>query len=243
MKKLCCICTLFLASLIFTCAVRGENALPSINLQRVQKYFEGKISSRYMEQNCQPTTYDGWEGFPIQLCSYAVKDKKDGTRKSAQVILLDASPEKLARWVVTTCLKVKGTTKPDCTDRVSKRIISQSGAQFPVAGIVFEDILPVDGVNEIYCFRNGVTVSVPGVPHRSTRQPTPQEQAKSLHDSIASTFRYARIVGTTREEYIANGGKEDVQGNKWIAVVKKLYQDAFNSVVNELMIAWAKKNL
>lgn len=40
--------------------------------------------------------------------------------------------------------------------------MGQSGAQFPVAGVVFEDM---DGTGQrIYPFRNGVTVRVAGLP-------------------------------------------------------------------------------
>jgi hypothetical protein len=169
-----------------------------------------------MEHNCAPTTYRGWEKFPTQLCKYSVKDKKGGTTKTAQVILLDAPPDKLARWVLSTCQNVKNTTKASCTNKLSHQIISQSGAQFPVAGIVFEDLLPEDGVNEIYCFRNGVTVKVDGVPHRGSAQPSEQEQEKCLNDPVSNTLRFARIAGTTRDEYRANVGKEnEIESSPW----------------------------
>jgi len=200
------------------------------------------MSSRYMEQNCEPWNYRDWDKFPIQLCKYTVSDK-NRTTKTAQVILLDATPEKLALWVLSTCKNVKGSTEASCTDKLSRQIINQSGAQFPVAGIVFEDILPEDGINEIYCFRNGVTVKIGGVPHRGTLQPSQQEQELCINGAVSKTLKFARIAGTSREEFIANGGAEDVAGNKWNEVIKKLYQGAFNSDVNELLVAWAKKNL
>ncbi len=95
---------------------------------------------------------------------------------------------------------------------------------------------------EIYCFRNGVTVKVEGVPHLGTEQPSEQEQKNCLNRNVVKTLRYARIASSRREEYIANGGKEDVKNNNWNEVVRKLYQNAFNSETNELVIAWAQSN-
>ena len=49
-------------------SARGDELFPPDDLQRVQKFFEAKMFSRYMEQNCESTTYPGWEKFPTQLC-------------------------------------------------------------------------------------------------------------------------------------------------------------------------------
>ena len=65
-------------------------------------------------------------------------------------------------------IEVKGVYDPADGKKMFQHILGQSGGQFPVAGVVYEDIIPADGVNEIYCFRDGVTVSVEGVPHRGT---------------------------------------------------------------------------
>ncbi|HEX8138674.1 MAG TPA: hypothetical protein VF544_13995 [Pyrinomonadaceae bacterium] len=216
--------------------------LPPEALQRVKSFFEARMGSRYMEQNCQSVSYAGWEGFPLQQCRYSVKGAHDSARKTAKVILLDASPEQLARWVVSTCMVVTGGAETRCTGTLSRHIVGQSGAQFPVAGIVFEDILPADGRFEVYAFRSGVTVRVTGVTHRGTSQPTDAEIEKSLNGQPASAGQYARIQSTTRQQYWDNGGTKDVTGLAWPDAVRDLYKAAWGNDRNELMIAWARAN-
>jgi hypothetical protein len=67
-------------------------------------------------------------------------------------------------------------------------------------------------------------------------------------DLKPNTGRYARICSTNRDHYYAAGGTIDVGDNennrkhKWLEVVRQLYQQAWNSDRNELMIAWAKSS-
>lgn len=215
----------------------------------VTKYGARLRGARYMEQNCEPATYAGYDGLPLVKCSYTVRDG-GGLRKTATVIMLNPTVEQIARWVVHACLQVKGSAEPLYTDKLFNQILTQSGGQFPVAGIVFEDILPADGVNEIYCFRDGVTIRVDGVPHRGTSQPTGAEITKSLTGEVQSSFVYARLQGTTREQYRANGGTVDVGTSavgqrklSWLAVSRDSYKAAWGRDRNELMIAWARANL
>jgi hypothetical protein len=225
-------------------------SLPGDAMELVKKYFEANLKkARYMEKQCEPTTYSGWENFPLTKCRYTVKDK-DGTQKTAVVIMLNPSPEQLARWVVYTCLQIKGSADAQYTDKLSRHILNQSGAQFPVAGIVWEDYLPKDGAYEIYCFRNGVCVGIKDIKHRSTAQPTDEEIEKSLTGEVLWSADRARIQSTMREEYKANGGKVDVGSSSkgqrkltWLEVSRELYQAAWDKDRNELMIAWAKQNL
>ena len=219
-----------------------EPPLPAQPLQRVKNFFEARRSSRYMEENCQPTTYPGWEGLPLQECTYGVKGNHDPVRKTAKVIMLNAEPEQLARWIVSTCIEVTGGAAPQCTRALSNQILDQSGAQFPVAGIVFEDLIPHDGRMEVYAFRNGVTVLVPGVTHRGTQQPTAEEIQKSLNAEPTKALKFARVQGTTREDYQANGGTRDVLGLAWLEVSRDLYKAAWGHNRNELLIAWARAN-
>lgn len=219
-----------------------EPTLPPVALARVKSFFDAHRSSRFMEQNCHATTYPGWEGFPLQECTYSVKARLVPVRKTARVIMLNASPEQLARWVVATCVEVTGAAGIRCTGKLSQQIIGQSGAQFPIAGIVFEDILPEDGRMEVFAFRNGVTVRVSGVTHVGTQQPTDDEIEKSLNGDVIKAFRFARIQSTTREQYQANGGTRNVAGLAWLEVSRDLYQAAWGKNRNELMIAWARDN-
>ena len=125
---------------------------------------------------------------------------------------------------------------------MGRQIVGQSGAQFPIAGIVFEDILPENGKFEVFAFRNGVTVRVTGVTHLGTAQPSAAEIEKSLSGEVSTTLRFARIQSTTREQYLANGGTRTVTGNAWNEVSRDLYKAAWGHNRNEMMVAWARAN-
>ena len=145
--------------------VTQEPPLPAQAMTRMTTYFENRRSSRYMEQNCVAASYPGWEDLPLKECTYSVKGSNDPVKKTAKVIMLNAEPDQLARWVVSTCIEVVGSATNKCTKAIGSQIIGQSGAQFPIAGIVFEDILPANGKYEVFAFRNGVTVRIHGVTH------------------------------------------------------------------------------
>lgn len=222
--------------------VTQEPVLPAEAMTRMTNFFEARRSSRFMEQNCVAATHPGWETLPLKECTYSVKGANDPVKKTARVIMLNAEPDQLARWVVSTCMEVVGSASNKCTKAIGNQIIQQSGAQFPVAGIVFEDILPANGKFEVFGFRNGVTVRVNGVNHRGTIQPSAVEIEKSLHGEVISTLRFARIQSTTREQYLANGGTRSVGGNLWNEVSRDLYKAAWGHNRNEMMVAWARAN-
>jgi hypothetical protein len=160
--------------------------------------------------------------------------------------MLNPDARQLARWIVTACLEAKGSVDEASTHKLANHIISQSGAQFPVRGVVYEDILPANGINEVYCFMDGVTVKINGVDHRGEKQPSPEQMKKALNAALADVTwvgKYARLQSTTREDYRKAGGKEDVEGTAWLDVNRKLYQAAWKSARNELMIAWVKAHL
>lgn len=129
-------------------------------------------------------------------------------------------------------------------DRLSRHIIGASGAQFPVAGIVFEAMNNAPR-QKVYCFRAGVTVRLAGVRHATTEQPNEADMRAALDAAtpIEHVFEFARIQSTTRAQYRAASGAENAEGAAWLRVVRKFYQQASNSDRNELMIAWAKANL
>ena len=107
------------------------------------------------------------------------------------------------------------------------------------------------GFYEPYVFKDGVTVYVADPKMMPEDKHCTDEQLEYyLHltnDQLKSnTGRYARICSTNRDQYYAAGGTVDVGDNNenrkhtWLDVVKELYQKAWNSDVNLLMVAWAK---
>jgi len=220
---------------------------PETGMQKLAAELAPRLArARYMAANPEPVSVPGWEGYPTTKYTYTVKDRPNGQTKTASVIMLNPDARQLARWIVTSCLEAKGSAAPALTRKLADHILSQSGAQFPVRGIVYEDIIPANGIYEIYCYMDGVTVKINGVEHRGEKQPLPEQINKSLQAVLADVTyvgKFARLQSTTREQYRQNGGKEPVEGTNWLRVSRELYQKAWKSDRNELMIAWAKANL
>lgn len=214
----------------------------------VKEFGPRLLRSRYMESGVgRDVVVPGWEGFPTKRYTYAVTDK-NGTKKSADVVLLDPTPEQLATWIVSAIREAKGGDDDALAKKAFANVISQSGGQFPVAGVVYEDILPADGANEVYCFRDGVTVGVEGVKHRTTDPLTPAEIEASISGKVTRSFTYARVQSTSPPQYVAIGGDANVVGPdgkatlSWPLAVRREYQAAWRSERNALMVAWIKAN-
>lgn len=220
----------------------ASSTLPPAEVARLTAWFEARRGSRYMEGSCQPTTYAGWSGVPLQLCRYRVSDAFSGGTRQADVILADAEPAQLARWTVQAALERRGSVRRSDTDAIAARIIEQSGAQFAVAGVVYEDM---DGTGQrIYPFRNGVTVRVEGLPYATREQPSTAQMAAYRTGSIAFVGRYGRIVGTTPDEWTALT-RESVAADRsnWPDIVARAYRAAWGQDRNALIVAWARSNL
>ncbi len=207
------------------------------------------LKSRYLERGeCRDTTYPGWEGFPLKKWRYTVFDWKTSQTKHAEVILLNPDPRQVSRWVVSACAAARGGwLDPRDTDRLFHHILGQSGGQFPVAGIVYED-MEGDGLNKVYCFRHGVTVQVPGIPNGQTTQPTETQIDLSLYGPVSRVRRYARIQSTSPGDYVAAGGRLPVgpdsnPGPGWMDVIRTTYQAAWGHDEYELMTALARRRL
>jgi endoglucanase len=209
--------------------------------------MDGKLrAARYMEQNCQPADHPEWIGFETQRCTYSVKDRASGASKTATVIMLNPSALKLAEWIMNACTAVQpNRDRRACAERVFRRVLVQSGGQFPVAGVVYEDILPADGVYEAYAFRDGVTTIVEGFPHRGTERLTTGQIEKAQSGRAlrtASKSAYARPIGVTRSDYQKANPDSSVDGLDWLKTVRAEYQRAWRSERNALIEAWLRSN-
>lgn len=197
----------------------------------------------------------GWEGYPVELYQYYTgEDIYLKAPKKALVYLLDPSPEKLATWIVNAVFDATGALDFENLEKVRKYITWQSGAQFPVRGVVYEAMYTA-GFYEPYVFKDGVTVYVADSTYLSaekTPDDTMLEYYLNIEDSQLkeNTGRYARICSTTREMYYNAGGTAEVgysddgqRSQAWLAEVARLYKEAWNSDKNFLIYAWAKANL
>ena len=201
----------------------------------------------------------GWEGYPCQLWEYYTGvDKYTGVPKRGLVYLLMPSPEKLAKWIVNAVYDATGELSFDNIERIRKFIQWQSGAQFAVRGVVYEDMYEKD-FHEPYVFKDGITVYVSD----STYVATKDKNFKTCTDEMLeyylnltddqikpNTGRYARICSTTREMYYKAGGTADVgfstedgRSISFLPELARCYQEAWNSSRNFLIYAWAVSNL
>jgi endoglucanase len=221
-------------------------------------------SARYMEGRliCEDDAYPNYEGLPVKLFEYSTPaDVVTGERKTGRVYMLNPSAEQLASWVATGVWKATGSLSKDLLNKTLKFITWQSGAQFPVCGIVYEDMY---GTGQYpYLFKDGVTVysadtsswATESPDHKGNFSASESQLYYDCHVTVSQlkgyTGRYARISSTTRENYNANGGSENVglsdtpetRSVKWLDVVRELYKKAWTSSENELITAWCKANL
>lgn len=231
------------AAIFLTAACQVTKGQPSrfdSALEETRTALRGFNYGRYMEDNCHHSSFPNWETFPTQECSYQVS----GADGPATVVLLNGSDEQLSRWITSACLQIEAPNIPNCAKRLARHIREQSGAQFPVAGIVMED-MDGDGVANQFSFRDGVTVAVNGVTLGKKGAPSVAETAAALTAQPRSAKRFARIAGTTREQFLAfqpSTATSDVVGIRWLAVVRQAYQQAWGQNTNALISAWALAN-
>ena len=171
----------------------------------------------------------------MKRCTYRQPDNNAPSGKTATVIMLNPEKELLAKWLVASCVIVKGSTDvKSCAIKLAKAIIDASGSQFPIAGIVLED-MNGDHLQEAYTFRDGVTVKLEGgLPVGSTGMFGESQNNLAIDPntavlSTASQKAPARIQSTWRQMYKDYMGSDakDVTGIKWLDEVRRLYQDAW----------------
>lgn len=237
-------CALGLA-LATVATVPAARAQPALDAASFAATIQDRLArARYMEGTCEPVTLADWADLETRRCTYEVTDRQTGVRKQGLVVMLNPSALQLSRWILGACARVRPAEPArDCARRVFSRVISQSGGQFPIAGVVYEDILPEDGVMEAYGFRHGVTVILEGLNHRATAPLSGQQLADSLQaraKATASQAGPARIVGTTRAQYLKAFPGAQVAGLSWLAVVAEEHKAAMRSDQHRLIDAWLK---
>ena len=227
-----------------------RDSLPVI-AARCEKVLEAAyMTQKYLGTNKR---LEGWEGYPVRLYEYYTGyDSTARCQKKGEVYLLNPSPRKLARWIITACWEASGTLDYLYTERIRQYIVHQSGGQFPVAGVVYEAMYR-PGDYYPYLFKDGVTVYLADSAYFA-RDQHPDQRMLDFYlrmgyaDLSPYTGRYARICSTTREQYYAAGGTQDVgtsedRKQRWLEVVRELYKKAWRSDRNELIVAWAKANI
>ena len=229
-----------------------RDSLASLTLRCEKVLGEADMAQTLLGEK---TDIPGWEGYPVQLWEYYTdNDIYLNIPKRGLVYMLNPSPEQLARWVVNAVFDATGALDPDNIEKTCSFIQWQSAAQFPVRGVVYEDMY-TPGHFEPYVFKDGVTVYVADstwlTPEKHPTDAMLEYYLTLTDDQIRpNTGRFARICSTTREMYYAAGGKAHVghsdDGQRsiaWLSEVGRLYREAWNSDKNFLIYAWAKANL
>lgn len=191
---------------------------------------------QYMRRGCAPVHIAAWEGLPTERCSY--HSATFGVK--LPVVLIVPDDQRLAKWMLTACGYAGVRNLRVCSEKLATQIKCQSGNQFAVAGLVDEGAL--------YLFRDGVTVSVEGVGTGRnvglTRPPSSDEAQRSLDGKVVKVHKWARIVGTGREDFSSLTGMpvEALAGSAWQETIREEFKTAWNSKGNRLISAWAKSN-
>lgn len=230
------------------------------SLEVVTSRCQESLKAAYMADSLIEVRNDipGWEGYPVSLYQYYTGvDIYTNAKKKALVYMLNPDAEKLAKWIINAVFDATGEIKFEDIEKIRSFITWQSGAQFPVKGVVYEDMYTA-GYYEPYVFKDGVTVYVADsayVAYTPQVKTCSQEQLEYYlnltNDQIKTyTGRYARICSTTREMYYKAGGTAEVgysdDGQRiqaWLDEVARLYKEAWNSDKNFLIYAWALSNL
>jgi len=209
-------------------------------LKSTRAYFAARLTKLTCDEPTQE--YPRWQGYPIQRCSYS------DSGVSVRTYMLNPSADQLARWTVTACVDAQAAAPSTCARALSKAILEASSGVFPVAGFIPEPASSGGGAgSQVLCFlfRDGVTVTTAKVPGAPPAVKGTCASSDENEEAVMRAKRFARVVSTTRGDYLRNGGQEpvgtDVDGDpRWLDVVRALYQRAWGADRNELISARAR---
>lgn len=162
--------------------------------------------------------------------------------KRATADLIFPTPTRMARWIIDSCLWAGGNDLTDCIAFLKTGptgILDQSSAQFPISGIVFEDMQP--GLMKGYAFRDGLTAKVPGWANGSEASPTPEQTRAGLTAEPSWLSQHARVaradIGDVKCLDPSAPFDADHPDDRWRAYVRTTFVDALQGDHNFLLLA------
>lgn len=219
---------------------------------------------RGMEQSVKPpvklTGLKYWETDTLTQYTYEIPDAHDG-KLTATVIMYNAGLHRIANWIYFSLLDCNRKITNENIKKIIKHIKGVSGFQFPVRGIVYEDLyndkhaLVADGTQETYFFFDGISVShkkikistynPSGIPQRVKNEKAVLQMQEA---DIEKVFVYGRICNTTRAEYtrfqlFKKLEPVNVDGTNFMFIVREEYKKAMHSKRNNLIAAWVLSNI
>jgi hypothetical protein len=233
----------------------------------IENKLLAKGLGRYMEMpNHIPEpvlNVEGWENDTLQRFEYTIADSFDKTLK-ATVIMYNADIHRIANWIYFSLLDANKKMNENNINSVITHIRESSGFQFPVRGLVYEDLKGrhndlKDGINETYFFYDGVSVSHKKIKINTYQATTPERVTSSQMDSVLtmryndidSVFLFARISSTIRKDYkkfmlwkfnekIPDLDKD--KGKAFLKYIQRDYKNAMHGSRNNIIAAWVYSN-
>jgi hypothetical protein len=105
----------------------------------ISTWLQGKRANDLGGSDCKTRTdYPGWEGISLSDCrnDHSIAGKITLTGRT---LYFRPEPDRIARWIVTACQQAGGNTDMVCARATACKVISQSGTQFPIAGLNIEE--------------------------------------------------------------------------------------------------------
>lgn len=193
-------------------------------------------NNRYMEAGtCTISSIDlfGWPSNLLRRCVYTVGA---GTNHRKGIVYLHSlDSQVILKWVKSACTLAQPQEVESCTLINVQGIVQASGAQFPVGGIVWED-MNGDGRFEGYLFRNGITARDGRWRNGDLGQPSEMLQhSLAISPSInGAKSGFARIYSTARAQYRKLSGDVNVATSGNLAAAKAIYwSDLVGKVTRE----------
>jgi hypothetical protein len=220
---------------------------------------------RYMEEleGVKSPQLPNWDGFDTRQFSYSGGEQPNGAK--ATVITIPLTNEQVARWIVDAVVFVRkrfditdarrllfdwyGSGTHICVQNDKLSFIQQSGLQFPVRGVVYEDGLPYPFFDGIAVFPNGYRDL--NEIKNSKKSPTSEEQKLALclnckeppplgvdrpKKGMLGIGDKSRIASTTRQDWLEYQKKigfsvdmGDLVGEKFIKIVREEFQAALRA--------------
>lgn len=211
------------------------------------------IKAKPMECDAPTFNYPRWQGYPVTLCTYVSSNKT--TNKT---YMLNASNEKIAKWLITACNDALATNTSKCVKKLySIMAEAASGNRYPVSGYVPE-YSKKHKKTICYIFRDGITITTATsrpdngnrwtLPKNKTCRPIPANEHINQHTQpVTFIGAYIRTASTNRTDYKNFGDGQPVgsygynDGAPWLKISRDLYQKAWYSDRNELISMVAKR--
>lgn len=204
----------------------------------------GLRNSRYMEDDCRADlSWPLYGDLPVIRCKYGLGGQK------AEVVMLNPGPRRLTAWLSDACrgLNENLTT---CMNRGYRQIIYQSGGQFPITGVVLED-MSGNGKGEAFAFREGVTVRISTFGTGTESIISSSQVEKAMTATAMYTYSYGRPISVTREQMTAYAKKEGLKiptlgasserKNSFHTLIGQQYRESWRTGRSHILRAWLRR--